>query len=824
MSFTMRMPDLGTVDSSVKVVQWLAKVDQKVGRGEPLLEVETDKAISTVESFVSGTLRTIVVPAGAEAAAGQVIATFDVEEQDQVAGARRSDSPQVRPTSAGHEGSVLSSAHQAGELHSTVVAAPPRASFFARNRQAAEARADAPRAADYSREFLLQLYERMVLIREFEEGVKFLFLEGTMPGTIHQCQGQEATAVGVCAALEAGDFITSTFRGHGHALAKGLTPLELLFELFGASTGCCRGKGGSMHVGNMEKGMVPGIAIVAGGIPLAAGMALALKMRNSRHVVACFFGDGAVAEGAFHEGINLAAIWGLPVVFVCENNLYGASTRVDQVMRNDRIADRAAAYGIPGRRVDGNDVLAVYEAARLAVAECRSGRGPVLLELLTYRRTGHSRRDACHYQPQDERDDWYRRDPIEILGRLLLERGLTIAKEIEAIRQEYQVQFQDAVASARRQPLPSLDDLTTDVLVPVPKTESKPADAAASGAARRLTIAEALREAIAEEMRRDPSVFCLGEDIAVPGGWGGAFTVTLGLEQEFPDRMLNTPIAELGFFGAAVGAAIMGMRPIADVQYGDFLFLAMDQIVNNAAKLRYMSGGSIRVPLVMRAPIGATGRGSQHAQSMERYFIGVPGIKVVAVSNAYDAKGILKAAVRDDNPVLIFEHKLLYGSKGARTEPGAVDATSDVPAEDYTVPLDRAAIRREGSQVTILAWLLMAHFARQAAEELAALGIDAEVIDVRSLAPIDYETIGASIRKTGRLVIVEEGPKTGGVSAEIAAGIMERLGEWLLEPVVRVASPDVPVPFSPILENAYRPDVPRIVAAARRVVTGSLNG
>ena len=288
---------------------------------------------------------------------------------------------------------------------------------------------------------------------------------------------------------------------------------------------------------------------------------------------------------------------------------------------------------------------------------------------------------------------------------------------------------------------------------------------------KRLSIAEALREGIAEEMRRDPAVFCMGEDIAVPGGWGGAFTVTLGLEKEFPDRMLNTPIAELGFFGAGVGAAIMGMRPIVDVQYGDFLFLAMDQIGNNAAKLRYMSGGTVKVPLVMRAPVGATGRGSQHAQSMERYFTGVPGLKVVAVSNAYDAKGLLKAAVRDDNPVLIFEHKLLYGSKGARTEPGAVDATSDVPEDDYTVPLDRAAVRREGTQVTILAWLLMLHHALQAALELAASGIDCEVIDVRSLAPIDYATIGKSVEKTGRVVIVEEGPKTGGVSGEIAAGM-----------------------------------------------------
>ena len=335
---------------------------------------------------------------------------------------------------------------------------------------------------------------------------------------------------------------------------------------------------------------------------------------------------------------------------------------------------------------------------------------------------------------------------------------------------------------------------------------------------KRLGIAEALREAIAEEMERDPRVFCLGEDIAVPGGWGGAFTVTLGLEKKFPDRMINTPIAELGSFGVACGAAMMGMRPIADVQYGDFLLLATDQIINNVAKFRYMSGGQITMPLVMRAPIGATGRGSQHAQSLERYFIGVPGLKVVAVSNAYDAKGILKSAVRDDNPVMIFEHKLLYGSKGARAEPGAVDATSDIPAAEYTVPLDRAAVCHEGPDVTILGWLLMLHYSLQAARQLADEGIGAEVIDVRSLSPLDLETIGASVRKTGRVVIVEEGPKTGSVSAEIAAAVTERFGECLRCPICRLASADVPVPFSPVLENAYRPDVPRIVEAVRQVM------
>jgi pyruvate/2-oxoglutarate/acetoin dehydrogenase E1 component len=329
---------------------------------------------------------------------------------------------------------------------------------------------------------------------------------------------------------------------------------------------------------------------------------------------------------------------------------------------------------------------------------------------------------------------------------------------------------------------------------------------------KRQGIAEALRDAIAEEMQRDPRVFCIGEDIGVPGGWGGAFTVTLGLEKKFPDRIINTPIAELGFFGVATGAAIMGMRPIVDVQYGDFLFLASDQIINNAAKLRYMSGGQICVPLVMRAPVGATGRGAQHAQNMERYFAGVPGLKVVAPSNAYDAKGLLKAAVRDDNPVMIFEHKLLYGSKGARAEPGAVDATSDIPDNDFTVPLGKAALMRPGGQVTILAWLLMAHFAMQAAAQLAAEGIDVEVIDLRSLAPIDWETIGASARKTGRVLIVEEGAKTGGVGAELTAGLVERVPGLQ---VARLASADAPVPFTPVLENAYRPDASRIATTVR---------
>ncbi len=331
-----------------------------------------------------------------------------------------------------------------------------------------------------------------------------------------------------------------------------------------------------------------------------------------------------------------------------------------------------------------------------------------------------------------------------------------------------------------------------------------------------LSIAEAIRQGIREEMRRDPTVFCLGEDIGIPGGFGGAFTVTLGLSDEFGhERVLDTPISELGLTGIAVGAALAGLRPIADVQYADFLFLAMDQLANQAAKMTYMSGGTVKVPLVMRAPVGATARGSQHAQSLEAFFCHIPGLKVVAPATAYDAKGLLKAAVRDDNPVIMFEHKLLYGSKGARAEKGALSPVGDVPDEDYIVPIGKGIVRRQGKDVTIVGKLLTMYRALAAAEELAKEGIEAEVIDPRTLAPLDKELILESVRKTGRLVVVEEDNLTGGWAGEIAAIVAEEAFWYLDAPVKRVSAPDTPPPFAPVMEQFYVPSAARVVEAVR---------
>jgi pyruvate/2-oxoglutarate/acetoin dehydrogenase E1 component len=334
----------------------------------------------------------------------------------------------------------------------------------------------------------------------------------------------------------------------------------------------------------------------------------------------------------------------------------------------------------------------------------------------------------------------------------------------------------------------------------------------------RMSIVEALREAIRGEMARDSRVFCIGEDISIPGGYGGAFTVTLGLEKQFPERMIDTPISEAAIFGMACGAAVMGLRPIADVQYGDFLLCAADQIIDNIAKLRYMSGGKLSLPLVMRAPVGVTGRGAQHAQNLETYFLSCPGIKVVAPATAYDAMGLLRSAVRDEDPVLIFEHKLLYGSKGMRAETGTLDASSEIPEGDFTVPIGKGVVRREGRDVTLIGHLLMMHHCLLAADQLAAEGISCEVLDPRTLWPLDLPLILESARKTGRVVLVEESPRQGGVGAEIAAQIAEAAPDCLLAPLTRVAAPNTPAPFAPALEKLYVPRPERIAEAARRLV------
>jgi pyruvate dehydrogenase E1 component alpha subunit len=668
-------------------------------------------------------------------------------------------------------------------------------------------------ALDLPRERLIDWLYQMLLIRAFEETVEQLYAAGKMHGTMHLYIGQEAVAVGAIAALRPDDYITSTHRGHGHAIAKGQDLRAMLAELLGKETGVCRGRGGSMHLADLERGNLGANGIVAGGIPIAVGAGLSIRMQGQDRVVLCFFGDGAANHGNFHEGLNMAAIWRLPVVFLCENNQYAMSMPIRKAMAVPRVADRAAAYGIPGETVDGMDVLAVYRAVRTAVDRARRGEGPTLIEAITYRYRGHSKSDRQVYRTKDEVQAWMARDPIARLREALIARGWLSEAEAAALEERAREAVAEALRAAEGDPEPEVAQLTEGVYAEDPLFPPRwirqafgsevPVEPPAG--TRELSYAEALREAMAQAMAADERVFLMGEDIGV---YGGAFGVTQGLIERFgPERVRDTPISENTIVGAGVGAALTGMRPIVEMQFMDFVTLAMEQTVLQAAKVRYMFGGKARVPLVLRLPGGSgTGAAAQHSESLEAWFVHVPGLKVVAPATPYDAKGLLLAALADDNPVIFVEHKLLYRTRGP------------VPEEPYLVSLGKAAVRRPGRHLTIVAYSIAVLRALEAAERLAAEGIEAEVIDLRTLKPYDAETVIASVKKTGKLLIVHEAPLLGGFGGELAAAVAQSEAFAYLEaPIVRLGGADVPIPYHPRLERAAVPQVEDIVEAARRL-------
>ena len=668
----------------------------------------------------------------------------------------------------------------------------------------------------------LRLLEQMALIRQFEQVAYLRFLKNEILARSTSRRARKPSPWASAARSSDVTGSTSTHRPHGHALAKGMDPKVAMAEIYGRDSGCLRGRGGSMHLGDTELGILPSIAIVGGGITIAPGLALALQRLDPGAVAVCFFGDGAVNEGAFHEGVNFAAIRGVPVIFVCENNLYGASTPFDEATRNTDVASRAAAYGIPGERVDGMDVLAVRAATERALGRARSSGGPTLIEALTYRYVGHSRGDARGYRSKEEEAEWKARDPIERYRGSLLKRGVASEDAIGAAMERAKTTMGDALLFAQQAPQgdpgSAIDPGAVYAAPPVEHGFAEPLPEGPEG--RQLTISQALREGIHEEMAADARVVLLGEDVGVPGGFGGAFGVYLGLAEEYGrDRVIDTPISEKALVGAAIGSAIAGLRPLPDLQYADFVFEAMDELVNEAAKLRYMSGGVLSVPMVLRCPVGATQRGAQHGQCPESYFMHVPGLKVLCISDPYTAKGGIKAALRDPDPVLVFEHKLLYGAK--RKEAGSIDTRAWVPEDDYSIDVGRARLRRRGTDVTVVATFMQLYAALGMAEEMAARGLSIEVIDPVWLAPFDWASIEASVRRTGRLVVAHEATITGGWGAEVAARISERCFDQLKAPVVRVASRDVPMPFAPWLEGAVLPTREDLAAAIERVMEGS---
>jgi len=649
-----------------------------------------------------------------------------------------------------------------------------------------------------SGEQLEGLYTTMVKIRRFDEKTAELFNTGLVKGTAHSYVGEEAVAAAACANLREDDYIVGTHRGHGHCIAKGARVDRMMAELMGRETGYCRGLGGSMHIAALDLNILGCNGIVAAGLPIGTGAALAAKIRKTDRVVIAFFGDGAANQGVVHEALNLAAVWKLPIVYLCENNQYALSTASTRTTAGESIAARAAAYAIPGVRVDGNDVLAVYETVRVAVARARKGEGPTLVEAVTYRWGGHSMRaNLPDYRTKEEERAWLERDPIARLRDHVLEKKAATPLRLKELEESVELELDRAVEFARTSPEPSVELMEASVYAPHVEV-SEPA----VKAGRDLTMAEALNEALRGEMERDARVFVMGEDV---GLIGGIFGVTRGLREAFgEDRVRDTPISEATFLGAGVGAAIAGLRPVVEVQIFDFVALMMDQIANQAAKFRYMLGGRPTVPLVVRGPQGGGIRlAAQHSQSLEAWFAHVPGLVVVAPSTPYDAKGLLAAAIRDDNPVIFLEHKVLYAVKGP------------VPAEVYAIPLGKADVKRAGGDVTVVATQAMVARALAAAGELEKEGVGVEVIDPRTLVPLDEATILASVAKTGRLVIAHEAVKRGGWGAEVAALVAERAIDTLDAPIVRVAARNVPMPYNDSLERAAIPTQQDIAAAIR---------
>jgi pyruvate dehydrogenase E1 component beta subunit/2-oxoisovalerate dehydrogenase E1 component len=645
-----------------------------------------------------------------------------------------------------------------------------------------------------------ELLKGMIRIRRFEDKCAELYTQQKIRGFLHLYDGEEAIAMGVISVLGEHDRIVATYREHGHALARGVPMPEVMAEMYGKAEGCSGGRGGSMHLFHAPTNFFGGNAIVGGGLPLAGGLALGDKLSGAEGITVCFFGEGAVAEGEFHETMNLAELWDVPALFVCENNGYAMGSALARTESETDIHAKAAAYGIASEVVDGQDVVAVEAAARRAIASIRETGRPYFLECRTYRFRAHSMFDAQLYRDKDEIAKFRANGPIVRFQGWLLENHLLKDSDIARIEAEVDAEISEAVAFAEAGTWEPLETLTRHVVSD--EAPLAPVPAAPSGRTSEITYREAVKQAIREAMIGDERVFLMGEDV---GAYGGCYAVTKGLMAEFGEtRIRDTPLSESGFTGFGIGAAAAGLRPIVELMTVNFSLLALDQIMNTAATIRHMSGGQFGVPLVIRMATGAGKQlAAQHSHSLEGWYAHIPGLRVLAPATVEDARGMLWTALQDPDPVLIFENVMLYNMTGALDQAaGAVD-------------IDRAAIRREGRDVSLITYGGSLWKTLEAAEALGAEGIEAEVIDLRSLRPLDDATIMASIARTRRAVVVDEGWRSGSISAEIIARINEQAFWHLDAPLGRVCAKEVPIPYPSHLEAASIPQVADIVAAAR---------
>ena len=736
--------------------------------------------------------------------------------------------------------------------------------------------------AGLTRSRALDLLEEMYMIRALEDMLEQIKLGLYKPlpkfdyvGPTHLSIGQEATAAGSVSAISINDYITSSHRGHGDAMAKGYSMIKLMnkssllkllasrqqyietvgesfsgsdskveleekalkihtyrmiAELFGKAHGYCRGVGGGMHIADFELGHLGANAIVGGHVPIAAGAAMSVRYKQDKNLVLCLAGDGSFSNGVVLESLNIAAMaqfknglmerkFGLPIIFGIVNNQYAMSGQsVGEITGIDFMARRAAGFDtelMHAEVVDGMDVLAVADSVKRAAGIIKKGDGPVLLEFMTYRYKGHSLSDPLTYRDREEVALWRERDAISTYEKKLKKAkfstgqgGKITEKDIKALSKKvYDRNAAMAVyAAAGDYPegssmLTHLFSSKTEDSIPKKYLNPKPVsplpkyDRDKKG---QINARIAVREAIIEEMARDRRVIIFGEDIA---DYGGAFGVTNELLKTFGrDRVFNISISEAGMVGAAVGMAMTGLKPIVEIMYNDFIMQALGQIGNQAAKWSYMSGGQINVPMVIRTTIGGgKGYAGQHSQSLEALVTHLPGLKVVAPASAYDFKGLLKSAIREENPVIFFEQQLIYNSLGI------------VPKEEYLVPIGEAKILKEGKDITIVCWSYMVEESLKAAKILEDQGISAEVIDIRTLIPLDIDTIIASVKKTGKAVVTSQEVIQGGFASEIITQIQESCFDWLDAPIQRLGAPNGIPPSAENLEKLFLPDAEKLV-------------
>ncbi|TNE59168.1 MAG: dehydrogenase [Bacteroidetes bacterium] len=630
---------------------------------------------------------------------------------------------------------------------------------------------------------LLFLYEQLLKPRMIEEKMLNLLRQGKISKWFSGI-GQEAISVGAASALLPDEIIFTMHRNLGVFTARNL-PLDRMFSQWqGKMHGYTKGRDRSFHFGAMEHHIVGMISHLGPQLSLASGVALAYKLRRENRVSLAFTGEGGTSEGEFHEALNVAAVWKLPVIFIIENNGYGLSTTTNEQYACNDLIDRAAGYGMRSARIDGNNILEVYRTIQKVAAELREHPEPFLLECMTFRMRGHEEASGTKYVPKALLEEWALKDPLQNYEQWLQEEGILTETVQKQLRDRYKQEIQEAVEAMFREPEPEADTTRelSDVFAPAPP----PVSPGATRTDKRFI--DAITDGLQEAMQRHPDLVLMGQDIAE---YGGVFKITQGFVETFgKERVRNTPLCESAIVGIGLGLSIKGIKSMVEMQFADFVSCGFNQIVNNLAKTHWRWGQ--KADVVVRMPTGgSTSAGPFHSQSNEAWFTHVPGLKVVYPSTPEDAKGLLLAAFEDPNPVLFFEHKALYRS-----------ISGPVPDGFYTIPIGKARQVREGRQVSILTYGLGVRWAEQVAGEL---DLDADIVDLRSLAPLDYDAITASVQRTNRVLVLHEDTLYGGIGGEIAAWIAEHLFEHLDAPVMRAASLDTPVPFAAPLEQNFFP-------------------